>query len=33
MIKVKYSVVEDERLRWELIKIELKGIIIPLAKK
>ena len=32
MIKVKYSEVEDARLRWELIKMELRGIIIPFAK-
>ena len=31
MIKVKYSEVEDERLRWELIKMELRSII-PFAK-
>ena len=32
MIKVKYSEVEDARLRWELIKTELRGINIPFAK-
>ena len=32
MIKVKYSEVEDARLRWVLIKMELRGIIIPFAK-
>ena len=32
MIKVKYSEVEDARLRWELIKMKLRGIIIPFAK-
>ena len=32
MTKVKYSEVEDARLRWELIKMELRGIIIPFAK-
>ena len=32
MIKVKYSKVEDARLRWELIKMELRGVLIPFAK-
>ena len=32
MIKVKYREVEDARLRWELIKMELRGISIPYAK-
>ena len=32
MIKAKYSEVEDARLRWELIKMELRGMIIPFAK-
>ena len=32
MIKVKYSEVEDARLRWELIKMELRSIFIPFAK-
>ena len=32
MIKVKYSEVEDARLRWELTKMELRGIIVPFAK-
>ena len=32
MIKVKYREVEDARLRWELIKMELDGISIPYAK-
>jgi len=32
MINVKYGEVEDARLRWELIKMELRGIIIPFAK-
>lgn len=32
MIKIKYSEVDDERLRWELIKMELRGVIIPFAK-
>ena len=32
MIKAKYSEVEDARLRWELFKMELRGITIPFAK-
>ena len=35
MIKVKDRVVEDKRLRWELMKIKLRGsiyLIIPFVK-
>ena len=33
MTKVKYREVEDEHLTWELIKMELRGVITSFAKK
>ena len=31
-IQNKYSGIEDKRLKWELIKIEIRGITIPFSK-
>ena len=33
VIQNKYSGIEDKRLRWELIKMEIRGITIPCTKK
>jgi len=32
-ISEKYSGLKDERLKWELVKMELRGLTIPYAKK
>ena len=32
VIQNKYSGIEDKRLKWELIKMEIRGITIPFSK-